>query len=235
VPVSEDPAAEAALAEMERSHRALVEHESDLAAKEAELASCRVALEAARSAATGQRLERFRAGRLRVREESVGRILDALPSLAKRLQSSKEQRFGRYLELALRELWHKTGRLTGVDVSFAGKRIALLDAFGEINKRDLSAGEKQLFAVAFIYALARLSGRHMPFVIDTPLGRLDHRHRRRFIAEFIPKASHQVVLLSTDTEIVGPLYDEIRPFVAHHHELADYNGGLTARVEVASA
>jgi DNA sulfur modification protein DndD len=146
-----------------------------------------------------------------------------------------EQRFGRYLGEALRELWNKTDRLVGVEVSFAERRIALLDAFGEIRKSDLSAGEKQLFAVAFIYALAKLSGRLMPFVIDTPLGRLDQQHRRRFVAGFLPNASHQVILLSTDTEIIGPLYDDIRALIAHHHELSDFNGGITAPVQVASA
>jgi DNA sulfur modification protein DndD len=75
----------------------------------------------------------------------------------------------------------------------------------------------------------------MPFVIDTPLGRLDHQHRRRFVAEFLPDVSHQVILLSTDTEIVGSLYEDIMPLIAHHHELADFNGGVTSPVEMASA
>ena len=75
----------------------------------------------------------------------------------------------------------------------------------------------------------------MPFVIDTPLGRLDRQHRRRFVAEFLPNASHQVILLSTDTEIVGPLYEDIRPLLAHHYELAEYNARATEPVDVASA
>jgi DNA sulfur modification protein DndD len=165
----------------------------------------------------------------------MSQVLEAIPVLTQRLEGSKEQRFSRYLREALQQLWNKTDRLIGVDVSFAERRITLLDAFGEIQKRDLSAGEKQLFAVAFIYALAKLSARLMPFVIDTPLGRLDQQHRRRFVAEFLPNASHQIILLSTDTEIVGPLYDDIRPLLAHHHELASFNGGVTSPVEVATA
>jgi DNA sulfur modification protein DndD len=230
-----DPAGEAALAELERCQRASVEHEIEIRKLEDENARAEEALEAARGVAKAQRLELFREGRLRVREQVMNQILDALPTLSERLQASKEHRFARYLEDAIRELWHKTDRLVGVDVSFARRRIALLDAAGEINKPDLSSGEKQLFAVAFIYALAKLSSRLMPFVIDTPLGRLDHQHRRRFVAEFLPNASHQVVLLSTDTEIVGSLYEEIRPLIAHHHELAGFNGGATSPVEVATA
>ena len=131
-------------------------------------------------------------------------VLEALPTLAARLEASKEERFAGYLKDALNELWHKVDRLRDVKVSFSDHRIELFDAAGILEKRDLSAGEKQLFAIGFIYALAQLSGCRMPFVIDTPLGRLDMAHRRRFVAGFLPTASHQVVLLSTDTEIEGP-------------------------------
>ena len=72
-------------------------------------------------------------------------------------------------------------------------------------------------------------------MIDTPLGRLDQQHRRRFVTDFVPNASHQVILLSTDTEITGSLYRDIRPLLAHHHELATFNGGMTEAVEVVSA
>jgi len=233
VPIN-DPTGDAALSEFENRQRDLIEYELLLASKEAALANVRETLAAAQNLLKEQRFERFKAGKLEIRERSIAGVLDALPTLTERLQSSKEVRFEKYLEGALRELWHKTERLVSVEVSFSGRRIALLDAYGEMNKRDLSAGEKQLFAVAFIYALAKLSGRHMPFVIDTPLGRLDTEHRRRFVADFIPNASHQVVLLSTDTEIVGQLYRNVKPLIAHHHELSNFNGRATEPVQVSA-
>ena len=70
-----------------------------------------------------------------------------------------------------------------------------------INKNKLSAGEKQIYAVAMLDALARTSGNHLPIIIDTPLGRLDSQHRNRLVNKYFPSASHQVILLSTDTEI----------------------------------
>ncbi|WP_433924553.1 DNA sulfur modification protein DndD [Vreelandella sp. 21] len=70
-----------------------------------------------------------------------------------------------------------------------------------LDRHQLSAGEKQIYATAMLEALGKSSGKRLPIIIDTPLGRLDSEHRRRIIENYFPTASHQVVLLSTDTEI----------------------------------
>ena len=49
-------------------------------------------------------------------------------------------------------------------------------------------------------------------VIDTPLGRLDTAHRQNLIHEYFPHVSHQVIILSTDTEVDANLYQDLSPY-----------------------
>ena len=98
--------------------------------------------------------------------------------------------------------------------------VRLLNDEGRVlNKAQLSAGEKQIYAVAMLEALARTSGRRLPVVIDTPLGRLDSHHRANLVANYFPRASHQVILLSTDVEVDESFYRELSPSISHAFEI----------------
>ncbi|MFG6176121.1 DNA sulfur modification protein DndD [Halomonas sp. THAF12] len=93
----------------------------------------------------------------------------------------------------------------------------------QLDREQLSAGEKQVYATAMLEALGKTSGRRLPIIIDTPLGRLDSKHRKNLIANYFPSASHQVVILSTDTEIrlnEAPL--SFKNSISKKHEL-DYS------------
>jgi DNA sulfur modification protein DndD len=92
----------------------------------------------------------------------------------------------------------------------------------EIDKNELSAGEKQIYAISILEALAKTSGRNLPFIIDTPLGRLDSVHRTHLVNEYFPSASHQVIILSTDTEVDSEFYTSLLPAISHAYRL-DYN------------
>ncbi len=70
-----------------------------------------------------------------------------------------------------------------------------------------------------LWALARGSGRPLPFIIDTPLGRLDASHRQNIVQNFFPRASHQVILFSTDTEIDQQLFKKLQPYISKSYHL----------------
>ncbi len=98
--------------------------------------------------------------------------------------------------------------------------IVISDSRGRrIPHRSLSAGERQLLAIAFLWGLAKVSGRHLPIIVDTPLARLDSDHRDNVIREYFPRASHQMILLSTDTEVDLKLFRQLSPRIARAHKL----------------
>ena len=101
--------------------------------------------------------------------------------------------------------------------------VKLVDDSGvEIDKDELSAGEKQIYAIAILEALARTSGRKLPIIIDTPLARLDSIHRTKLIQNYFPFASHQVIILSTDTEVDEEFYSDLSSSISHAYKL-DFN------------
>ena len=53
----------------------------------------------------------------------------------------------------------------------------------------------------------------MPVIIDTPVARLDRAHRLNIAIHYLPKAAAQIVLLSTDTELVGDFLEPIRSHI----------------------
>lgn len=111
--------------------------------------------------------------------------------------------------------------------------VKLLNADGmDLRGYDLSAGEKQIFTQALISAVSSVSGRGFPMVVDTPLGRLDIEHRKGVLNHLVQR-EHQVILLSTNTEVVGEYLREIAPhvqkkYLVHFERVGDI-GQSTAR------
>lgn len=120
-------------------------------------------------------------------------------------------------------LCRKKDSLRTIRIDARDFSIFLCDRNGRpIPKAGLSAGEKQIYAISMLWALGRTSGRPLPTIIDTPLARLDSDHRRLLVQNYFPHASHQVIILSTDTEVDQVYFDLLRPAVARAHHL-DYD------------
>lgn len=84
---------------------------------------------------------------------------------------------------------------------------------------NLSAGERQLLAISLLWGMAKASGRVIPVAIDTPMGRLDSEHRKHLVERYFPYVSHQIILLSTDEEIVGDYKKALQPFIGRSYTL----------------
>ena len=113
---------------------------------------------------------------------------------------------------AFRSMSHK-GIVERVEID-SDCSVKLLSATGrDVRELALSAGEQQVFAQALIAAIAEVSQRDFPIIVDTPLGRLDDAHREGVLRYFTDRPS-QVIMLSTDTEVVGRYKELVEPRLA---------------------
>ena len=133
---------------------------------------------------------------------SSAKVQATLKLFQEKLTLKKLNKLENEVTECFRYLLHKSDLVHRVVIDTKTFCLSLYDPHGlTVPKHRLSAGEKQLLAIAFLWGLARVSGRHLPVAIDTPLGRLDSSHRNNLLERYFPSASHQVILLSTDTEI----------------------------------
>ena len=133
---------------------------------------------------------------------SVAKVQQTLALFRERLTLKKLNKLEVEVSECFRYLLHKSNLVHKVTIDRGTFRISLYDPDGKfLPKQRLSAGEKQLLAIALLWGLKRVSGHNLPIAIDTPLGRLDSSHRNNLVERYFPAASHQVILLSTDTEI----------------------------------
>lgn len=100
-----------------------------------------------------------------------------------------------------------------------------------ISPHRLSAGERQLLAISVLWGLADESGKELPTIIDTPMGRLDGKHRSRLIEQYFPMAAAQVILLSTDEEIKGGYYKKLKPYIAKEYHISYEESQLTSTIK----
>jgi len=132
----------------------------------------------------------------------------------------------------LKTLYRKQGFVKAVSISPSDYSIVLeLEGEGTVPAFKLSAAERQLLAVSVLWGLAKASERELPTIIDTPLGRLDSKHRATFVERYFPKAAKQVILLSTDEEVVGRYYEMLKPFIANEYVLNYDEGTQSSRID----
>lgn len=164
--------------------------------------------------------------------ENARRVRAVLQRYGRELVLAKVARLRGSIEECFSRLCRKSDLIERIEIDPTDFQLTL---FGRndhpLPKHQLSAGEKQIFAIAVLWGLAQASGRPLPLIIDTPLGRLDSDHRSTFLSDYFPHASHQVLILSTDTELDRDHFEALSPHVSHAYHL-DYDaasGATTVR------
>lgn len=161
--------------------------------------------------------------RHRERQDDRTRMLRCANRVRETLAAFRSATIGRHvtrIEHLVLESYHhllrKTSLVTRLSIHPETFSLTLYGRTGDVLPAEsLSAGERQLLGIALLWGLAKASGRPLPTAIDTPLGRLDTDHRRHFVEHYVPFASHQTLLFSTNEEIVGEYLQRLIPSIGH--------------------
>ena len=120
------------------------------------------------------------------------------------------------ISVSFKSLLRKKTLFESCQIDSENMTLSLFNSDGKkLNSSRLSAGERQILAVSILWAISKSVEHSLPIIIDTPLARLDSEHRSSLIFDYFPKASDQVILLSTDEEITSEHSRELEVLTSH--------------------
>lgn len=99
----------------------------------------------------------------------------------------------------------------------------------DVARQSISAGMRQLVAMAMLWALKEEANRPLPVMIDTPLGRIDRENRNLLMSDYFPEAGYPLVLLPTNTEFGEHGFDQLASHISKRYEIQN-QGGRTATI-----
>lgn len=224
------------ITEREEQLRVIQKSEDALASLQRKYEHCEQAL-------TFRRVERERKLRHIAKDQSEDTIEARVVRYAQKARDRVTEFSGKMLQHSLAHLealilesiqilFRKTNLICGVSIDNDTFTLLLRDDLGQPLPLDrFSAGERQLVIIAILWGLGRASGRPLPLIVDTPLGRLDSTHRVKLLENYFPTASHQVILLTTDTEINSEDLAQLNPYLGGSYLLSYDNKAKRSRIQ----
>jgi DNA sulfur modification protein DndD len=162
--------------------------------------------------------------------DASARAIETLAAFKNKLLANKAGWLAQKISTEFNRLSRKQKLISTVNVDPVSFAVSIQGASGkELPLERLSAGERQLFATAVLSALIRERKSPFPVVVDTPLARLDRSHRLKLVKGFFADVSHQVIVLSTDEEVVGSTYEGLKPYIGKEY-LLQYQDTASASV-----
>lgn len=104
----------------------------------------------------------------------------------------------------------RDGRIT---FSHDGEPHLLFDGGSKALLSSMSGFERRSFGIAFSLALAEITRRRVPLIIDTPLGNADSKYRPRTLDALRKFDCDQVIILTHDREVTHDLLEHIEGHV----------------------
>lgn len=125
------------------------------------------------------------------------------PTTSKRLEEAVSKHFRNIADKRFRNSYISLATGSPPQVCFNDGREPLLL---EVN----SGFERRAFGIAFTLALAEITQRRLPLVIDTPLGNADSEYRPRTLRALAGFDLDQIIILTHDEEVTTELAEGIK-------------------------
>jgi len=151
------------------------------------------------------------------RVDLAQRSADALDTIYQTFAEDRRQRIEAEAQRIFRLLVWKDSHFQGMSLD-RDYKLEVYDHWGHAARPELSAGERQVLSLAFITAMAQVSGEEAPLVMDTPFGRLSSAHRDNITAN-IPQLAPQLILFVTDEELRGQSLENLKPRIGAEYQL----------------
>ena len=170
-------------------------------------------------------------------DETTNRILNNAKKVRHTVEKFDSAMMAKYIRLleslildSFQQLIRKNNFISKIEIEPNSYTLILYTPTNQkLPPENLSAGERQLLAVSILWGLSRASGRPLPAIIDTPLSRLDGKHRNNLVDNYFHQASHQVILLSTDEEINEKYHRNLKPAIGREYHIT-YDEGKQSSV-----
>lgn len=162
----------------------------------------------------------------------AGKALKVIEAYKKKLQAVKTEKLSETISKCFETIASKEGLIDKVTIDSETLKFQYWDnRQKEVNKNSLSAGEKQLLVISILWGLAICSEKELPVIIDTPLGRLDSIHREALLKNYFPKASKQMIILSTDQEITVEDYKMLQENIGKEYTLVYSDESRSSKIK----
>lgn len=146
-----------------------------------------------------------------LKSKRAGEMDKVITRLIEELMKQKVAEVGDAATRINREIAHDE-RIDRIRIETNG-RMGLFGRDGYESRVDLSAGQMQILIMSLVSAMAEVTRYRAPFIIDTPLARLDEGHREGLFKHW-SGLEQQVILLSQDTEITPQVYRRLEPHIS---------------------
>ena len=137
------------------------------------------------------------------------RTARAVEEIIEKLKPVTSQRLEDHVTAHFRAIADQRFRKGRITFAHDGEPHLLFEGGSKVLLSSMSGFERRSFGIAFSLALAEITRRRVPLIIDTPLGNADSQYRPRTLDALRKFDCDQVIILTHDREVTPDLVDHI--------------------------